>query len=613
MGDQRLTFRRIALIVLAIVLLAAIGGAAALSRVDLASAASGYLSDRIGRKLTIASAQWRFGTPVRVELHGVSLANIAGGSQPDMISLAGLKAEVSPWSLIFGPLVISHLTMDGAQVFLEHGPGDIPNWKFSPPTPHLIPKPEARRVLPTLLDAHFHNVEIDFRTTGGALLRTRLDDFAIAAAAPDKPVSIEGDGSYNGTAIQATANLPPFTRLHTKTLTFPVKFKLTSGTASLAFDGNATDPLNADGLDGHMVLNAPNAQELLAIAGVTGRLNMPLDLAGTFSRQGGTWRLKDGAGTLDGDQMKVQLGMQEAAEHRLPDAITIDAGFANLQVDKLTQPGAVEQPGADISLLADPAPGALLDLHIAADHIAYRTIQADKFDLKAKLAPGTLAVEQLALDIAGGSARSKVSIVNQGAKAAVDFDGGLTGVDAAKLSKLIGWGQMPIGGPITSHVSGTMTGATMAEARTANRIYGVVTMDGGTIDRHLVSLASTDVRSLFGRTGSGRLYCLLAILDLRDGKGSIAPLKIKTSDGTITGGGSYDARADYIDMTIGTQSATTSFFSLDVPVRISGPATDFNVAPAFGASARRLSAVGNLADLPPDMQAAANGNACAGP
>jgi hypothetical protein len=66
-------------------------------------------------------------------------------------------------------------------------------------------------------------------------------------------------------------------------------------------------------------------------------------------------------------------------------------------------------------------------------------------------------------------------------------------------------------------------------------------------------------------------------------------------------------------MTIGTQSSTTSFFSLDVPMRISGPVTDFNVAPAFGANARRLTAAGNLGDLPLDMRAATSANACAGP
>jgi uncharacterized protein involved in outer membrane biogenesis len=610
-GGVALTFRLILLIGLAVALVILVGGALAVSRIDLASVASGYLSDKIGRKLTIGTAKLHFGNPVQIELGGVSLANMPGGSQPDMITLSRLTADISPLSLIFGPQVVRHLSLDGAVVLLERGAGDIPNWKISPSPAQPRQKPEGRRVIPALLDAHFQNVEIDVRTSSGNVLRTRLNDFTVAAAAVDQPVSVSGDGSYNGIAVHVDVALPSFARLHTNTATFPVQVKLTSGTTTLALDGNARDPLNVDGVDGRMTLNAPNPQELLVLAGVTGKIDIPLILAGTFKHEGALWRLSDADGVLDGDPLKANLQLQEGGRHG-QDAVRADAGFDRLNLNKLMQPADSKQPDGETSLLVDPAPGALLDLHVAAGHVAYRTIEADKFDLKAKLAPGLISVEQLALDIADGSARSKITIANREAKAVVDFDGALTGVDAAKLAKLMGWGKMPIGGPITSHVNGSMTGATLTEARQSNRIFGILAMDGGTIDRQLVSLASTDVRSLFGgRSGSGRLACLLIVLDLRDGRGTIAPFRIKTSDGTITGGGSYDARRDFIDMTIGTQSATTSFFSLDVPVRISGPVSDFSVAPAFGAAARRLDASGNIGDLPPDMRAFAGGNACA--
>jgi uncharacterized protein involved in outer membrane biogenesis len=611
LGGRALSFRRILLIGLAIVLVALIGGAVALSRMDLAKTASDYLTDRLGRKLTIASARLQWGDPVRVELSGVTLANMPGGSQPHMITLSRLTADISPFSLMFGPQVVRHLTLDGTLVLLERGPGDVPNWRLSPPVPRIAGQPEARLVLPTLLDAHFHNVEIDVRTSSGNLLRTRLDDFAVTAAATDAPVRLTGDGSYNGIAVHVDAKLPAFARLHTDTRTFPVSIKLSSGTTNLALNGNARDPLNFDGIDGRIVLNAPKPQELLALAGLTGNIDVPLTLAGTFKRSDTLWQVSNSDGTLDKGPIKANLTLQEGQRHQL-DAVTVDAAFQALDIDKLVPSADPKQPRADkMSLRVDPAPGALLDIHIAAGHVAYRTIQADKFDFKMKVAPGQVSIEQLALEIAGGSAHSKVTIANRDTKATIDFDGSLTGVDAARLSQLMGWGKMPIGGPITSHVTGSMTGATIAEAREANRIFGVLTMTGGTIDRQLVSLASTDVRSLFGgRPGSARLDCLLVILNLADGKGTIAPLRIKTSDGTITGAGYYDARRDYLDMTIGTQSSTTGFFSLDVPVRISGPVTDFSVSPAFGAS-RRLTATGKLAELPSDMQAFAGANACA--
>jgi uncharacterized protein involved in outer membrane biogenesis len=599
------------LVGLAVVLVALIGGAFAVGRMDLARTASGYLSERLGRKLTIASAKLHLGNPVRVELNDVRLANMPGGSQPDMIALSRLTADISPFLLLFGPQTVRHLSLDGAVVLLERGPDEVPNWKLSPPTPRIAGRPEARLVLPTLLEAHFHNVEIDVRTSSGNILRTRLDDFTVAAAAVDKPVSIAGDGSYNGIAIHADAKLPAFSRLHTHTRTFPISIKLTTGATNLALDGNARDPLNFDGIDGRIVLDAPKPQELLAFAAVSSQIDVPLTLAGTFKHDGGLWQVTDSDGTLDSVPVKANLTLQEGARHK-QDAVKVDADFEKLDLDRLAPLADPMQPADNMSLLADPAPGALLDIHIAAGQVVYRTIQADKFDLEVKVSPGQLSVEQLALEVAGGSAHSKVTIANRDAKAAIDFDGSLTGVDAARLSKLMGWGKMPIGGPITSRVTGSMTGATIAEAREANRIFGVLTMSDGTIDRQLVSLASTNIISLFGgRRGSGRLNCLLVILNLQDGKGTVAPLRIKTSDGTITGGGFYDARRDYLDMTIGTQSATTSFFSLDVPVRISGPAANLDVSPVFGGS-RRLTAIGKLEELPPDMQTFARANACAG-
>jgi uncharacterized protein involved in outer membrane biogenesis len=597
------------LILLVVVLLSAGGGMFAVGQFNLAGPASRYLSQTTGRKVTIASMRVALGNPLTVDVSGVSLANVQGGSQPEMVALAHLKAGIVPWTILFGPMVIRALTVDGAQLLLEHGPDDHANWRFSRATALPSSKQGGRRVSPALLNAHFHNIEIDLRTSGGNVLRTRLNDVAVLTASPDSPVTLVGDGSYNGIAVHADVGLPAFSALYTAAAKLPVSFKLTSGTASLAFEGSATDPLNADGVEGRMTLDAPKPQELLALAGFAGRIDLPLTLAGAFSRNDTLWRLRDGAGTLDGDMLKASLQMQEGARHQ-PDAIMIDAGFGHLDLNALAPSGEPPQPAGKMSLLVDPDPGATIDAHVAAGHFAYRSIQADDFDLNFKLAPGLLAIEQIAANIAGGSAKSRVTVTRKNDEGLVDFDGALANVDAGKLAILMGWGALPVSGPVNSHVSGHMTGATLAEARGANRIFAILAMSGGTIDRHLVGMASTDIRSLFGgRTGLSRLSCLLAILDLRDGLGTIAPLTIRTSDGTIVGAGTYDARHDLIDMTIGTQSSTTSFFALDIPVRISGPVSDFSVRPAFGAS-RSINATGNSDKLPPDMKTFAASNAC---
>src|ERR1700753_4254125 len=93
--------------------IALILGLAFLTTADLGKLASDYLSDRLGRKLTIASARLHIGNPVRIEISGVRLANMEGGSQPDMIALAHLTADVSPFRLLFGPQTVRHLSLEG--------------------------------------------------------------------------------------------------------------------------------------------------------------------------------------------------------------------------------------------------------------------------------------------------------------------------------------------------------------------------------------------------------------------------------------------------------------------------------------------------------------------
>ena len=157
-----------------------------------------------------------------------------------------------------------------------------------------------------------------------------------------------------------------------------------------------------------------------------------------------------------------------------------------------------------------------------------------------------------------------------------------------------------------------MIGATIAEARQTNRIFVVLAMTGGAIDRELVRMASTDVRSLFGsEEGNRRLTCLLLIGNLRDGTGTIGPLRIKTGSGTIAGGGTYDTVHDTIDLTISAQSK--SWFKLDVPMRITGPLSNFSARPAFGQSARVLNDTSLPDDLPQQEKDVATANACLKP
>jgi hypothetical protein len=618
MREFRLKRRRIATFVLTpalLVALVALGAVLAVDHVQFAPLASRAASRALGRKVAIDAVRVTLGRVVTVDVAGLAIANAPGASRPNMAQVAHLRAEIVPISLLRRDPVVRRLSADGVRLILEHGENDRPNWEFGGHAIAGSPSAaEQRASVPVLLDAGLADSEIDFRTSSGALLHFRLDKLAEHAAARDAPVTVTAEGAYNDSLpIRLGARLAPFAVLLDGDKSYGVDLRLGSGQTVIDFEGGMTDPLNFDGIEGRLVLNGPDPGSLPAIVQIPAALNVPVTFAAAASRHGNVWRLADGAGTFDGHPFQATIALREAPR-RAPDSLTIDARFRTLDLGGVAP--AKGSSAGSFPLTIDPAPGALVDAHIVADQVMRRRVSGHDLDLTLSLRPGVLTVGPVTLGIAGGVATSHTRVMNSPvgangqAGADIMFDGGLTGVDALSLASLLGLGAIPLTGAIDSRFSGGASGTDLAAARNSSRGFAILSMAGGTIDRRLVELASTDIRALFGRRGAGKLTCLLAILNLRDGVGAIAPLRLKTPAGTITGGGAYDFRRDYIDMTIGSQSASTGFFALDIPVRISGPLSDYSVRPAIGRAARRLNADGDLGDMPAPMMEFARANPC---
>lgn len=578
-------------------------------RADLGSSGGTYLSHLIGREVTIRSLRIRPGRTIAIEIKDASLANLRGGTKPAMITVSHLTAEIPLRTLLLGPLTVSNLTVEGGYILLEHGTEGKPNWRFRTATRDITPDRPSRLELPVMLDTHLRNVTINFRGTSGRSLPTVIEDGSLTTAGREAPVKLTAKGSYRASPLTLTADLASFAVLHQAEKPFPAKIEITTTTNQLNFDGTFTDPLNVEGASGKLVLHAPSLVELANGVGIGGAPDIAVDIAGQLTRKDNVSKIDNGHGTIAGQTFDGGLEFREGTPPA-PDALKIDAGFPNLNSSIIFKPASksAQGPSSGISLVMDPAPPTLLDIHVTAGHFVYDGIAADDFAITAKIGAGALSVDEVAFGIAGGTARSKISIVNKDNKGVVNFEGSLAGVDANQIGALLGWAPLPVDGPVTSHAIGSMIGVDMSEARRTNRVFAVLAMDAGTIERDIVRKASTDIRMLFGSdNGVRKLRCLLAVLNLRDGKGTIGPARIKSTAGTIAGSGTYDSVHDTLDLVIGAQSK--SWFSLDVPVRIAGPVTDFSVMPAFGTS-RLLNDIRLPDDLPQALKDIATTNPC---
>nr|WP_246526738.1 AsmA-like C-terminal region-containing protein [Plastoroseomonas hellenica] len=211
--------------------------------------------------------------------------------------------------------------------------------------------------------------------------------------------------------------------------------------------------------------------------------------------------------------------------------------------------------------------------------------------LRGRFASGAIEIAELGFGQAGGRIQMLAAL-----RAVDDVVGRLTlrldatGLDAAQLARSAALQSARLSGQATAGITLDIAGETLGAALRNGRGQAVVTMIEGRIARSALEAASTNILALFrDQDGTARIRCLVAAADLRDGRTTIAPLRLRTTEATISGGGSIDLGRARMDLLIGSESASTGFFALDIPVRISGPFRNLDIGPSRSTPPRRFS------------------------
>jgi len=601
---------------LVVLLIAAVGAFFALAdRYDLAPLAARRLTASLERKVTIGSLHVTPGRWLHVELRDFQIDNLPNGTQPVMTRVASASAEIEAMSLLHGPVVVRGLTVEGLQLLLEHTSDDKKNWKFGTAAQTAPPKPSDRTSFPTLLDARITG-RVVFRTSSGHPLDTQLDQFQLHTEAADKPVRLAGSGLYNGAPIKLEADLASLDALRDAATAYPADIYVTSGLTSLHFQGTMTEPLDVDGAKGRLELVAPTAAAILQIAGVPEAFDASLRLGGAFEHDGPLWHLSQGSGALNEDS--ITTADAKFVEGK-PDDVTVDLAFDHLDANRLfaaNKKGPVAD--ANVPLTVDRAPDTLIAAKVTARTLAYAGVRASDVTFGGSLKPGRITVDMLSLDYLGAPFRASGRI--EAVPGPGDTDGGrvtanvdMNRMDVQALRKLLDAGNLPLFGRMDGKVLVDATGATLNQAARGARLSAVFAMDGGSVSRQIIELASTDARAIFRKaSGMSPISCLVGVLDIRDGVGTVSPLRIRSADGTITGRGTFDVYRHQIDITVASEARTTSLFALDVPVRVSGSFASPTIRPAtLSATGRaQLSAGDNVSRLLPSLQPFARRSPC---
>lgn len=610
---------RLLLGLLGILVLVVVGGVVWLMNADLKAMAEKAASDALERRVVADSLTITWGNPIHIELHNVRIANADRGSTPEIIKLANFSADVDPVSLWDGMPIYRHLRADGLAVVLERDDQGRGNWKFGSSEPSsgggggfaLIPK--NRTQFPTLLDMVLKDALITYRTYSGKVLRIQLDNVAIVSEGEDTPVSLKAAGAYNNTSLILDAKTQSFDTLRDADTPFGTVFTLAGKTARLDFDGTMMEPLDFEGVEGQMKLDAAKLGNLLASFGAEVEADYPLIVDAHLTRKGDHWELTKAKGELDQGRFTGTLILDEGSKGSA-DAIATDLSFDILDLNRLIAkaPNGKESDPMQMALVIPADPGVILDAKVKTEQLLHGKMKLADVRVAGSLGSRKAALSELSFAYAGGRVSGAAQIKSTENTSDIAADAKLADLDANRLAQEIG----AVGGDLTGKLNGAahldMAGNTLGAALKRSNGAAILSMTNGSIKRSIIEKASTDLRSLFReRAGASPIECLGAVVILKNGIATLAPMRLQAKDATLIGSGTVDLVQKRVDLSAKSERASTGFFALDLPVKVSG--TFDNLAAGLGGDAEKKwqpIAGPDMAKLSPEIQQLAAANPC---
>jgi hypothetical protein len=618
---RRLFGRRFVVVVagiLAAILVLGAGGIAYVTQADLAPLAARLAGAATGRQVSVETLEigWRDG--VAIELRGLTIANAAWSETPEMIIVEAASAVVDAGALWRGVVRYERLEVRGLRLGLERGPDGIGNWEFGGDAAPVAAGaggavPKNRSQFPTLLDAALQDALITYRTSSGAILKIGLDEVTVRTADDDQPVAIAVAGAYNDVAARLAGTAESFDLLRDAGRPYGLAFAIETETTTATFDGTSMHPLDFDGVDGRLAIDATDTGDLAHMFRAEIGTTFPLEIAGRMTRAGNDWRLDEAEGAVAGNAFTGALRLVEAGRGQ-PDDVAADLDFAQFDIGPLL--GGGDGGGyLETPLALSEAPGINIDADLRAGTFVFGKTRLADAALDGRIAGRQITVDTLAFALAGGEVRASGSSEPAEAGSRVRIDAALASIDAAEVAQMLGAAPGDVVGTIAGRAVLDMTGTTLEDALAASRGHAVVAMDEGRIARAILEMAATDLRSLFRtREGSARIHCVLAILDLENGVGHVPVLRLRTADATLDGSGTVNLIEQRVDMTFMTAPDSTGFFALDVPFRVRGSLSDPSIEPQIGGGPRpgEFAVADQAGRRPPALRQLIEGNACRG-
>jgi uncharacterized protein involved in outer membrane biogenesis len=391
------------------------------------------VADATGRELNIGGEiDLVIGLAPSLVVTDITFANASWGSQPDMIRMNRLQAQVRLLPLLTRDVNLKKIALTGVAVLLETGPDGQGNWQF--PAAETPDKSAGASKAAEINADHirFENIDLTYRDgRTGAATHFSLADLKVAKQAGDDRLAVDLRADYNGQPLTMSGRTGLVNEL-LGSERFAIELSGGFSEAAVKLDGAVDDVLKLEGIDLKVQTSGKNLADIQLAKNIKFPKTRAFELTGYLRGSKDSLSLSDISGTLSAG------GVNLAFSGNVGDLMAING--IDLQL---------KGSGKNLAAL-----GTLLDRKLPA---------TDEFAVQGRL---TGSADALSLQAATGSARRGATriVVSGGIKDLLNFSGADLNVKASgkNLSELAAVIDRKLPETDDFSVEGRLTGSTRA-------------------------------------------------------------------------------------------------------------------------------------------------------
>jgi uncharacterized protein involved in outer membrane biogenesis len=550
----------------------------------------------------------------RVTVQGLTLANVAGASDPLMASADSLQFRLHLLKLLGGHVVMSQVKVQRPFLLLERDRKNQPNWHF----------PKGESEFPTILELSVSKGTLVYRNPLRRTdMRFAVDSGDRTADARLAPLVIDGKGQYAGNPVQVDGRIESPLVLKDPSSRYRIDVRARAGATRATAKGSLIGPLEMRGFDLQFGLAGPNLALLYPLLGIATPDTPPYHLLGRLTHEGRVWKYDDFSGVVGDSDLRGDASVDTSGPRPFLRADLVSkrldfddlAGFVGAPPQTTGGETASPEQKQDAARLQasakvlptrefelDKLRNMDADVKLRAQHINAPSLPLEAMTAHLFVDDGLLRLDPLDFQVAGGEINSQIRMDARKPVIASSAHIKARGLQLPKLfpqAKLTEDSTGRVGGNINLSGSGNSVARMLASS---DGDVGLI-MGSGRISNLLMEYAGIDIaeslKFLLGKDHTVPIRCAFGDFTVANGLMTTHRLAFDTTDTVILGEGTVSLRDESLDLRLKPQPKDHSFFVLRAPLIVGGTFKDPSFRPDLKRVTLRGIAAALLASLAP--------------